>query len=101
VSTDTDTKVNKKLAKKINEPGKYKVIFLNDDKTPMAFVVDLLTSIFKHSDKSAETVMLTVHNEGSGIAGVYSFEIAEQKMHEATTASRDSGFPLKIKMERD
>lgn len=101
MSTDTDTKVNKKLAKRIPEPGKYKVIFLNDDKTPMSFVVDLLTVIFKHSVASAESVMLTVHNEGSGVAGVYSFEIAEQKMHEAITTSRDSGFPLQIKMERD
>jgi ATP-dependent Clp protease adaptor protein ClpS len=96
-----DVKIDEKIQKKTSEPEKYKVIFLNDDHTPMEFVVELLTTIFKHSTQSASDITLKVHEEGSGIAGVYTYEIAEQKGTEATTASRSHGFPLQIKIEKE
>lgn len=99
--TTTDIQIDEKIKHKIDEPGKYKVIFLNDDETPMDFVVNLLVTVFKHSTDSAEKITLTVHTDGSAVAGVYNYEIAEQKTHEAITMSRSSEFPLQIKMERE
>jgi len=84
----------------IEEPGFYKVIFINDDVTPMEFVIELLQKIFKHDMEAAQNIMLTVHTEGSAIAGVYSYEIAEQKGVESTVLARNNGFPLQIKVEK-
>lgn len=96
-----DVKIDEKIQKKVSEPDQYKVIFLNDNATPMEFVVELLTTIFKHSQQSAEDITMKVHNEGSGIAGIYNYEIAEQKGTEATNLSRSHGFPLQIKIEKE
>jgi ATP-dependent Clp protease adaptor protein ClpS len=74
---------------------------LNDDKTPMDFVVSLLIEFFKHSEQSANNITVQIHEEGSGVVGIYSYEIAEQKAIEATTLSRDNGFPLRLKVEED
>jgi len=84
----------------IEEPGFYKVIFLNDEVTPMEFVVDLLQKIFKHDLETSQQIMLTVHTEGSAVAGVYSYEIAEQKGVESTVLARNNGFPLQVKVEK-
>lgn len=96
-----DIKIDERISADVREPGKYKVIFLNDDKTPVEWVVELLVTIFKHSQTSAEQITLTIHTEGSGVVGTYSFEIAESKANEATQASRSRGFPLQIKLEED
>lgn len=96
-----DVKIDEKIEKKLHEPSKYKIIMLNDDSTPMDWVINILTTIFKHSQETAEKITLTIHNEGSGIVGVYTYEIAEQKTSEAITASREHGFPLAIKMEKE
>jgi ATP-dependent Clp protease adaptor protein ClpS len=85
----------------IEEPGHYKVIFVNDDVTPMEFVVDVLQKIFKHSQETAGSITLSVHNEGSAVVGVYSFEIAEQKGVETTVLARNNGFPLVVKIEKE
>lgn len=89
-----------KIKKDLEEPGKWNVVFLNDDTTPMEFVVELLIIIFKHSQETAEQVMLQVHEKGSAIVGCYMFEIAEQKTTEAIGCARQQGFPLGIQMER-
>lgn len=83
------------------EPGRYKVIFVNDDKTPMDFVVEILQKIFRHSIDSANHVMLSVHTDGAAVVGVYSFEIAEQKSVETTILARNNGFPLQVKIEKE
>lgn len=101
MSVDTDVKIDEKIKQKIEEPKRWKVIFLNDDVTPMDFVIGILTEVFKHSQDTAVDITMQIHNEGSGIAGVYTFEIAEAKAVEATTVSRSSGFPLQIKMEQE
>ncbi len=97
----TEVQIDEKIKQKIQEPKRWKVIFLNDDTTPMDFVVGVLTEIFKHTQETAKDITLEIHNTGSGIAGIYSFEIAEIKAVEATQLARANGFPLQIKMEEE
>jgi ATP-dependent Clp protease adaptor protein ClpS len=97
----TDIQLDEKIKVTVSEPKRWKVIFLNDDATPMDFVVGILIEIFHHSDTTARDIMVTVHESGSAIAGVYSFEIAEAKAVEATTVARANGFPLQIKLEEE
>lgn len=101
MSTDTDIIIDEKIKIDIREPGLYKVVFLNDDKTPMEFVVSLLIELFKHTERTATDITLQIHEQGSGVVGVYSYEIAEQKALEATSLSRENGFPLRVKIEED
>jgi ATP-dependent Clp protease adaptor protein ClpS len=98
-ATDLDVKIDEKIKIDITEPKRYKVIFLNDDKTPIEFVVELLMTVFRHSDETAKDITLKVHNEGSAVVGVYNFEIAEQKGVESTHLARQAGFPLQIKID--
>lgn len=97
----TDVQIDEKIKIVAKEPGKYKVVFLNDDKTPMQFVIEILMQIFKHNSESAENITMSIHSEGSGVAGVYPFEIAEQKGQETVGLSRQHGFPLKVKVEKE
>jgi ATP-dependent Clp protease adaptor protein ClpS len=100
-STDFEVKIDEKIKHIISEPKRYKVIFLNDDKTPIEFVIELLMTMFRHSETTAKDITLAVHNEGSAVVGVYSYEIAEQKTIEATALSRQQGFPLQIRVEQE
>ena len=86
---------------KVEEPSKYKVIMLNDDTTPMEWVIDLMKMIFNHSQETAEQLTLTIHNEGSAVVGIYTYEIAEQKSVESTNASREHGFPLQLRLDKE
>jgi len=97
----TDIQLDEKIKIKVSEPKNWKVILLNDDTTPMEFVIAVLMEIFKHSHNSATDVTMQVHETGSGIAGVYSFEIAEAKAVEATQTARTNGHPLQIKLEEE
>ena len=101
MSTQLDVQIDEKIKKKDVKPPKFKVVFLNDNTTPIDWVIEVLKSIFKHSQETAEKITLTIHEEGSGIAGIYTYEIAEQKSIEATTASRNHGFPLQIRVEKE
>lgn len=98
---ETLTKVRETIDTVTLEPGKYKVVLYNDNSTPIEFVIALLMKIFKHSEETAMDVTMKVHNEGSGVAGVYSFEIAEQKGMEGTSLARQNGYPLVIKVEAE
>lgn len=97
----TDIQLDEKIKVKISEPKRWKVIVLNDDSTPMDFVISILVEIFKHNTDTAKEIMLQVHETGSGVAGTYSFEIAEAKAVEATQQARTNGFPLQIKLEEE
>jgi ATP-dependent Clp protease adaptor protein ClpS len=97
----TDIQLDEKIKIKASEPKRWKVIFLNDDHTPMEFVISLLTDVFRHSADTAKDITVQIHETGSGIAGVYSFEIAEAKAVEATNLARTNGFPLQIKLEEE
>ncbi len=83
------------------EPSLYKVLLLNDDYTPMDFVVYVLKTFFKHDDKSAEKIMLDVHKLGSGVAGVYTFEVAETKALQVNQFAKSNKYPLKCIVEED
>lgn len=96
-----DIQIDEVVKKKAEEPLRYKVVLLNDDQTPVEWVIKVLVDIFKHTNDTAEKITLTIHNEGSGVAGIYTYEIAEQKVIEATTESRNHGFPLQIKLEEE
>jgi ATP-dependent Clp protease adaptor protein ClpS len=98
---ETLTKVKESIDTVILEPSKYKVILYNDNHTPVEFVIALLMKIFRHSEASAIDITLKVHNEGSGVAGIYSYEVAEQKGIEGTNMSREQGYPLVIKVEAE
>jgi len=99
MTTDIDVVIDEKIKITTNEPSKYNVIMLNDDATPMEWVIEILKTIYKHSQESAEQITLTIHNEGASIVGTYIYEIAEQKGVETVSASRNKGFPLQIKIE--
>lgn len=86
---------------KTTRPSLYKVILLNDDYTPMDFVILVLRRFFHKSDPEATAVMLSVHNQGSGLAGVYPYEVAETKVHQVNEFSRTHQHPLKCIMERE
>jgi ATP-dependent Clp protease adaptor protein ClpS len=85
----------------ILNPGKYKVLVLNDDKTPMEFVIVLLMRVFHHSQDAAEQLMLKIHNNGSAVAGIYTYEVSEQKAIEGTNLARENNFPLVLKVEAE
>jgi ATP-dependent Clp protease adaptor protein ClpS len=97
--TKTDIIIDEKVQQIVLEPEPVKVIMLNDDITPVDFVVELLIKIFKHSEESAKEITLKIHTEGSSVVGAYSFEVAEQKTKEAIEESRSRGFPLQVRME--
>jgi len=90
VNTIMDTEVEIKQTDKldISKPKKYSVIMFNDDSTPMEFVIELLVNVFNHSEQAAQDITVKVHNEGKGVAGVYYYEIAEQKVAESVSVSR-------------
>ncbi len=83
----------------IKEPSLYKVILLNDHYTPMEFVVLILQELFNKSELEATQIMLNVHKQGSGVAGVYTKEIAETKVMLVTQVSRQNEHPLRCTME--
>ena len=97
----TDVKIDEKIVVSLQPPKMWKVVFINDDQTPMELVIELLTHIFKHTEARAKEITLEIHNTGSGIAGVYTYEIAEQRGIEATSLARANGSPLRIQVEQE
>ena len=84
---------------KLKEPPLYRVVLINDDYTPMEFVVDILESIFGMERTRATQVMLEVHTKGKGICGVYNFEIAETKVAQVMSIAQQHQHPLLCEME--
>jgi ATP-dependent Clp protease adaptor protein ClpS len=82
-----------------SEPPRYAVILHNDDYTTMEFVVEVLRKFFRHSEEKAAQVMLKVHQEGKGVAGIYSYEIAETKATQVRDYAKQRGFPLLCSVE--
>lgn len=87
------------VALEIPQPKMSKVVMLNDDFTAMEFVVEILREVFKKTQSEAEFIMLTIHNEGSGICGIYPYDIAHTKAKIARSKSKDAGFPLRIMVQ--
>ena len=83
------------------KPSMYKVILLNDDYTPMDFVINVLKKFFTRTESEATQIMLNVHNQGRGIAGVYAYEIAETKAYQVQNYAKLREFPLKCIIEKE
>ena len=84
---------------KVKKPPLYRVVLLNDDYTPMEFVVDILESIFGMERTRATQVMLEVHTKGKGVCGVYNYEIAETKVAQVMGIAKQHQHPLLCEME--
>lgn len=85
---------------KPKKPSMYKVLLLNDDYTPMEFVVHVLEWIFRKSQEEATQIMLHVHHKGVGICGVYTFEVAETKVVQVIDYARKHQHPLQCTLEK-
>lgn len=93
------TEVEKQTRKKLQRPRLYKVLLLNDDYTSMEFVVALLIHVFHHDEATAHAIMLHIHQNGVGIAGVYTYEVAETKVAMVMELAEKAEFPLQCKIE--
>jgi ATP-dependent Clp protease adaptor protein ClpS len=91
--------VEQEAEPRLKRPPLYQVVLLNDDYTPMEFVVDVLERIFGMDRSTATRVMLEVHTKGKGVCGVYTFEIAETKVAQVTTYAQQHQHPLLCTME--
>lgn len=85
---------------KLKRPPMYKVVLLNDDYTPMEFVVQILQEIFGMCSEKATQVMMHVHTRGVGVCGVFSRDIAETKVAQVNQAAKENQHPLKCTMEK-
>jgi len=85
--------------RKVEKPPLYKVLLHNDDYTTMDFVVYILRAIFRHSEAEAFRIMLSVHQRGVGVAGVYTYEVAETKAAKTMRLARENEFPLLCTVE--
>ena len=97
--SDTGGAIKDRPDTKTTTPKPYAVVLLNDDYTTMEFVVHVLESIFQKSPAEAYGIMMHVHLNGRGIAGVYPWEVAETKAETVISQARDAGFPLKAVTE--
>lgn len=96
---DVLIKPKTKTKKKLKRPPLYKVLFHNDDYTPMEFVVLMLMSIFGKNENDATRIMLHVHNNGIGVAGLYPHSVAETKAGEVLAAAEKAQYPLLVTVE--
>jgi ATP-dependent Clp protease adaptor protein ClpS len=94
-----DSVISETRTEKPKPPSLYKVILLNDDYTPMEFVVDVIQRFFSKSREQATQIMLKVHTEGAGVCGVYPHGIAETKMNQVMTYAQEHQHPLQCVME--
>lgn len=95
-----DEQVVIKEKSKVKRPSMYRVLLHNDDYTTMEFVVHVLVKYFQKSQGEATEIMLKVHKTGAGIAGVYTYEIAETKVLQVSDDARRHEFPLRVTMEK-
>lgn len=86
---------------KLKKPPLYRVVMLNDDYTPMEFVVHVLEKFFNMNRPTATRVMLEVHTQGKGVCGIFTHEIAETKVAQVNTYARDNEHPLLCTLELD
>lgn len=96
---DVNLILKEREKEQLKEPPKYSVVFINDDFTPMDFVIEMLEKHFGHSLEEATGIMLDVHQKGKGIAGTYSKDIAETKTVYVSNEASNSGHPLKVGYE--
>jgi len=95
----TGGEVLEKPSERVKEPNLYRVILHNDDYTSMEFVVEVLETVFHRGPAEAYRIMMKVHIEGRGVAGVYTHEVAETKVEKVLELARTNGFPLMASIE--
>lgn len=101
VDPKRETGVATQVKPKTRKPSMYRVLLLNDDYTPMEFVVMILERLFNKSREEATRIMLHVHNYGVGVCGVYPYEVAEQKVKQVLDLAQRYEHPLQCTMERE
>jgi len=99
VSSEIEIELSDELD--LEEPKKFKVFLLNDDYSTMDFVIDVLVKVFRKSVDEASAIMISIHNNGREMCGVYTHEIAATKVAQVKTMAREKGFPLKAMMEEE
>lgn len=92
------TSLKESIKYNIKKPKMYKVILYNDDYTTMEFVIEILINIFNKVPANAVKITFDVHKNGSGIAGIYPYDIAATKINEVKKSAYESGYPLKLTM---
>jgi len=95
-----DVQVEEKIKISLVEPGKWAVIFLNDDQTPMDFVIKMLIEHFQYNKEQSYSMMNKIHEEGKGVVAVLPYEIAEQKATEVKVSATQHQHPLEVKIEK-
>ncbi len=95
---DTGTGIRERIDYKIKEPNHYTVIMLNDDFTPMDFVVEVLKLIFHKSETEATELMLKVHKSGQAEVGTYTYDIAVSKRALAMSMAKEAGYPFRVEV---
>lgn len=98
---DAGLGVSEKIKEKTKKPNLYKVLLLNDDYTPMEFVVHILERFFNKPREEAEQIMLHVHHRGVGVCGVFTYEVAETKVTQVMLFAKEHEHPLQCTMEKE
>ena len=96
-----DIGIATRVRPKTKKPNMYKVLLLNDDYTPMEFVVQLIQEVFHRDRETAARIMLHVHQKGVGMCGVYTYEVAETKVSHVRDLARQNQHPLQCTLEKD
>ena len=99
--TNRGTSVITRVKPKTKRPNLYRVLLLNDDYTPMEFVIHILERFFQKDREAATRIMLHVHRRGVGVCGVYTYEVAETKVTQVMDYARRNQHPLQCTMERE
>ena len=100
-SGDFDDGLALKTRTKTKKPSMYKVLMLNDDYTPMEFVIHVLEQFFSKNQDEATQIMLHVHQKGVGVCGVFTYEVAETKVNQTMDMARQHQHPLQCTIEKD
>ena len=100
-SGNTGTGIVTKTRPKTKKPSLYKVLLLNDDYTPMEFVVHVLERFFQKNREEATRIMLHVHRRGVGVCGVFTYEVAETKVTQVMDLARQNQHPLQCTIEKE
>lgn len=98
---EINTNIIEKTELRIRTPKKFIVVMYNDDFTTMEFVVAMLNDIFNKSEEEANKIMMEVHKNGKGIAGIYPYDIAISKATKAMSIAKGEGFPFKLTVEEE
>ncbi len=101
MGTKRETEHDTDVLEETKTPSLYKVLLLNDDFTPMEFVVYVLKKFFNKEETEATEIMLQVHHQGYGVAGIFSYEIAEMKVLQVNAFAQKHEHPLKCTMEKE